>query len=75
MPTQEPERLSGISTRWSLILEAHQGPTDQAARAQNLLMQRYCGAVYRYLPACLHDAHAAEELVQEFPLRAGGASG
>jgi RNA polymerase sigma-70 factor (ECF subfamily) len=32
-------------------------------------MQRYCGAVYRYLRGALHDEEAALELFQEFALR------
>jgi RNA polymerase sigma-70 factor (ECF subfamily) len=32
-------------------------------------MKDYCGAVYRYLLAVLHDPNEAEELAQEFALR------
>jgi RNA polymerase sigma-70 factor (ECF subfamily) len=60
-------RLSQISTRWSLIVQAHQG--RQPAAAQQALLQRYCGAVYRYLLGALRDPDAADELAQEFALR------
>jgi len=33
------------------------------------LMQRYCGAVYRYLLRAVRDPHVAEDLTQEFALR------
>src|SRR5262249_50527511 len=36
---------------------------------QQLLMERYCGAVYRYLLRAVRDPHVAEDLTQEFALR------
>jgi len=62
-------RLSRISTRWSVLRQAHQGPEDAAAAARQELMQRYCGAVYRYLLSAVRDPHTAEDLTQEFALR------
>jgi RNA polymerase sigma-70 factor (ECF subfamily) len=62
------ERLSHIATRWTMLFQAHQ-PTDAAQAAQQQLLERYCGAVYRYLLAAVHDHHAAEDLTQEFALR------
>jgi RNA polymerase sigma-70 factor (ECF subfamily) len=61
-------RLSDISTRWSLVLDAQRGQGEAAHEAQRLLLLRYCGAVYRYLLGAV-DAAAAEELTQEFALR------
>jgi RNA polymerase sigma-70 factor (ECF subfamily) len=63
------QRLSRISTQWSLLRQAHQGHGDAVAHAQRALMQRYCGAVYCYLRAALRDPDAADELCQEFALR------
>ena len=63
------ERLSRISTVWSLIVQAHAGTVDAAAAAQNALMQRYGGAVYRYLLGALRDADTAADLAQDFALR------
>ena len=40
---------AGISTQWTLILQAHGHAADAATAAQHALMQRYCGVVYRYL--------------------------
>jgi RNA polymerase sigma-70 factor (ECF subfamily) len=68
--TQEPgdERLSRISTRWSLLCEAHSG-AEAATTAQLRLLEQYGGAVYRYLLGALRSPEAAEELSQEFALR------
>lgn len=63
------ERLSRISTMWSLVQQAHGGAPEAAPAAQRELMQRYCGAVYRYLLGALRDEEAATELFQEFALR------
>ncbi|MBY0524351.1 MAG: hypothetical protein K2R98_13175 [Gemmataceae bacterium] len=68
-PNELPDRISQISTRWSLIFEAHQGDTASATRAQLALMERYCGAIYRYLMGALHDRNLVEELCQEFAFR------
>jgi RNA polymerase sigma-70 factor (ECF subfamily) len=63
------QRLSRISTLWSLVAEAHHGPAEVASAAQHVLMERYSGAVHRYLLGALRDADAADELFQEFCLR------
>jgi RNA polymerase sigma factor (sigma-70 family) len=62
------QRLSKISTAWTMLHQAHAGKKEQAAAAQQLLLQRYRGAVYRYLLAALRDPHAADDLTQEFAL-------
>jgi RNA polymerase sigma factor (sigma-70 family) len=62
-------RLSQITTQWSMIFQAREGPTDLANAAQAELMSRYSGAVHRYLLASLRDADAAGDLNQEFALR------
>jgi RNA polymerase sigma-70 factor (ECF subfamily) len=67
-PDLDP-RLSRISTRWDLLLQAHGGEGEALSEARRLLLRRYCGAVYRYLRAAVRDPHAAEELSQEFALR------
>jgi RNA polymerase sigma-70 factor (ECF subfamily) len=61
--------LSRISTPWTLVRQAHAGSAAEAVTAQRLLIQRYCGAVYRYLRGALHDDEEALELFQEFVLR------
>jgi RNA polymerase sigma factor (sigma-70 family) len=61
--------LSQIGTIWSMVYSAHQGSGEAVSRAQQQLMERYSGAVYRYLMGALHDRHAADDLFQEFALR------
>ena len=61
-------RLSRISTIWTAVFEAHQADADVARAAQTALMERYSGAIYRYLLSLLGDAHAADEVFQQFAL-------
>jgi RNA polymerase sigma-70 factor (ECF subfamily) len=63
------QRLSAISTQWTLLFQAHQGSSDTVATAQCQLMQRYSGAVFRYFLGALRDPEVAAELSQEFALR------
>jgi RNA polymerase sigma-70 factor (ECF subfamily) len=63
------QRLSRISTLWSVVCQAHDGPADVRGRAQRELFERYGGAVRRYLRRLLTDEDAAEDLFQEFALR------
>jgi RNA polymerase sigma-70 factor (ECF subfamily) len=67
-PDWDP-RLSQLSTQWSLVFQLREGTPEQISSAQAELMQRYAGAVHRYLLAVLHDPEAASELDQEFALR------
>ena len=62
-------RLSQISTPWALLGRAHRAAGDRAAHARRLLLQRYCGAAYRYLRGALGNDDAAGDLLQEFVLR------
>src|SRR5262245_29103947 len=63
------QHLSQIATQWSVLYQAHRGDETEAARARQLLMQRYCGAVYRYLLRAVREPAIAEDLTQEFALR------
>jgi len=65
----DDSHLSRISTRWDDLLQAHHGQSQEAARAQLLILRRYCGAIYRYLLSLVRDPDIAEELSQEFALR------
>jgi RNA polymerase sigma-70 factor (ECF subfamily) len=67
--TDLPNRLSQIHTRWSLLFDAHQGQADRAQRAQEALIRRYSGAIYRYLLGAVRDPNVADDLAQEFALR------
>jgi RNA polymerase sigma-70 factor (ECF subfamily) len=68
-PNDFQRRLSSITTLWSVVVRAHQGETDESAKARRQLLERYMGAVYRYLLGALRDGDAADELFQEFALR------
>ncbi len=70
MPRPElDERLSRISTFWSAVHVAHEDPADARQAAQNLLLERYSGAAYRYLLGAVRDPDVAAELFQDFALR------
>jgi RNA polymerase sigma-70 factor (ECF subfamily) len=61
--------LSRISTLWSMVSQAHHDGGDEVVRAQRQLLDRYSGAIRRYLLGALRDADAAEDLSQEFAYR------
>jgi RNA polymerase sigma-70 factor (ECF subfamily) len=58
--------LSQIETQWTLVLRARGGADPSA---QSAVLERYRGAVFRYLLASLRDREAASDLAQEFALR------
>jgi len=62
-------RLSRISTQWTVVFQAHDPGAPGVSAAQQVLLQRYCGAVYRYLLGALRDPDAADVASQEFALR------
>ena len=62
------QRLSRISTKWTLMFQAHQ-PGENEAAARGQILSRYTGAVYRYLLGAVGDTDVAEELAQELALR------
>jgi RNA polymerase sigma-70 factor (ECF subfamily) len=63
------QRLSRISTLWSVVCMAHRSGQEEAAAAQERLLGLYGGAIRRYLRAAVRDEDAAEELFQEFAVR------
>jgi RNA polymerase sigma-70 factor (ECF subfamily) len=63
------QHLSQIATHWTTVFQAHQDSADAVRAAQEKLLRRYCGAIYRYLLGALRDPDAADELSQEFALR------
>jgi RNA polymerase sigma-70 factor (ECF subfamily) len=63
------QRLSRISTLWTLVARAKGGPMEGASAAQQELLQRYDRAVRRYLQGALRNRDAADELAQEFFFR------
>jgi RNA polymerase sigma-70 factor (ECF subfamily) len=67
-PDNVNHRLNLISTQWSLVDRAHHGPAETANSARRQLLDRYGGAVRRYLQKVLHDPDAVDEVFQEFAL-------
>lgn len=65
----EASRLSRIDTPWSIVRQAHESQLDAATTAQKQLLERYGGAIRRYLLAALRDREASDELFQEFALK------
>ena len=63
------QRLSRMSTQWTMVLQAHGDEADVANAALAGLAQRYLGVVYRYLLGSVRDPDAAAELTQELALR------
>ena len=63
------ERLSQISTMWTMLVRAHEPATLGASAAQHALLERYGGAVYRYLVGAVRNADTAADLTQEFAVR------
>src|SRR5437899_3569831 len=63
------QRISRISTMWSLIYRAHHGSAEALKSARQQLLERYGGAARRYLGKVLHNPDAADEVFQEFALQ------
>src|SRR6185437_8626765 len=61
--------LSRISTLWSLVSLAHHEPGEETGEAQRRLLERYGGAIRRYLLGALRNADAAEDLFKDFAYR------
>jgi RNA polymerase sigma-70 factor (ECF subfamily) len=66
---QLEQHLSLIETHWTMLRNAHASSASLAAEARQVLMQRYCGAVFRYLLRSVREVSVAEDLTQEFALR------
>ena len=62
-------RLSRISTDWTNLDQAHQGPDRESRAARLAFILRYERAAYRYLLGAVRDANTADDLFQEFALR------
>jgi RNA polymerase sigma-70 factor (ECF subfamily) len=68
-PNNRSQHLSRISTLWTLVGQAHEGPGAAAISAQRQMLDRYGGAIRRYLQAAVGNADGADELFQEFACR------
>jgi RNA polymerase sigma-70 factor (ECF subfamily) len=67
--TNPHQHLSQIATLWTVVDQAHGSDAEAVTAARQRLLQRYGGAVQRYLLGVLRDPEAAGELTQEFALR------
>lgn len=63
------EHLSRIATLWTLVGRANEGPGANNRTAQQQVLERYGGAVRRYLGGVVRDPDLADELFQEFALK------
>ena len=61
--------LSRIETQWTAVVHAHRCDAGEAGEARAILLERYGGAMGRYLLASLRDSDDADDLAQEFALR------
>ncbi|CAN5293607.1 hypothetical protein BH10PLA2_BH10PLA2_07950 [soil metagenome] len=66
---EDPDRLSRMQTLWTLVCQAHKGPQEEEQNARAALLDRYGGAVRRYLLGAVRDPDAADELAQDFALK------
>jgi RNA polymerase sigma-70 factor (ECF subfamily) len=62
-------RLNQIVTLWSKVQLANTDPGESGRAARQALLDRYDGAIRRYLLGALRDADAADDLAQEFAFR------
>jgi RNA polymerase sigma-70 factor (ECF subfamily) len=62
-------RLNQIATLWTVVRQAHNDADADARKARQALLERYGGAVHKYLLGSLRDADAAEELAQDFAVK------
>jgi RNA polymerase sigma factor (sigma-70 family) len=63
------QHLSRINTAWTAVRQAHGADEDARSAARQQLVQRYAGAIFRYLLGAVRDPEVAHELFQEFALR------
>ncbi len=66
-PDDFDQRLSRITTLWTLHVRAHSSDAAAAGRAE--LLHRYRAAAYRYVLAAVRDVDVADDLAQEFAVR------
>jgi RNA polymerase sigma-70 factor (ECF subfamily) len=62
-------RLNQIVTLWSVVRRAHGDAETAALNARSALLERYRGAIFRYLLGALSNRDTAEELAQDFAYR------
>lgn len=68
-PRDPHERLNQINTLWSQVRRAHDDTGEAARAARHALLDRYGGAIHRYLLGALRDEESANDLAQDFAYR------
>lgn len=68
-PQGDTDRLSQITTRWSLIFQANDVGRTAVQAAQQALVERYGGAIYRYVLSVVRQPDICDDLCQEFAVR------
>jgi RNA polymerase sigma-70 factor (ECF subfamily) len=63
------QHLSRIATMWTLVCQANEASEGGARSAQQQMLNRYGGAVRRYLQGVVRDSDVADDLFQEFALK------
>ncbi len=66
MDSSEQDRLSRMSTWWTIVCQANDGSVESRQVATALLFKRYETAVRRYLMAMVRDQNIVDELFQSF---------
>jgi DNA-directed RNA polymerase specialized sigma24 family protein len=62
----DSNRIDHIETLWSVVRKAHGKSKTEAVEARQALVDRYGGAVRRYLLKALRDQDAMDEVYQKF---------
>lgn len=62
----EPRSAQFATTHWSVVLEAHQGDSPQAAEALEKLCRTYWYPLYVFIRRSGHDEETAKDLTQGF---------
>lgn len=68
-PDHQTSRLEAISTRWSLLRQAHGTSNTLAGAARNALVLSYLPAMRRYIGALVRNDQDADDLTQDFVVR------
>jgi RNA polymerase sigma-70 factor (ECF subfamily) len=66
---ESENHLSRIATLWTLVRQAHEPVPGAVQVAQKQMLERYGGAIRRYLHGVLRDPEAADEVFQEFAVK------
>jgi DNA-directed RNA polymerase specialized sigma24 family protein len=62
-------RLNQIATLWTVVRQAHDDLGSQGRAARQSLLERYGGAIHKYLLGALRNPDAADELAQDFAVK------